>query len=152
MSSVNKVIIVGNCTRDPEVRRMPSGGVVVSLGIATSDRWTDKQTGGRKEKTEFHNVVIFNDQIAKVAEQYLKKGMKVYVEGSLQTRSWEDQSGVKKYTTEVVLQKFRGELTMLDSGGERQETAPKQAPKQESYGSASGANGAHPDLDDDLPF
>jgi len=119
--SVNKVIIVGNLGRDPEVRRLGSGEPVVNLRIATSETWRDKQSGERKERTEWHSVVIFNENLAKVAEQYLKKGSKVYIEGQLQTRKWQDQSGVEKYTTEIVLQRFRGELTILDSrqgGGE----------------------------------
>ena len=113
--SVNKVILVGNLGRDPEVRRLGSGEPVVNLRIATSETWRDKQSGERKERTEWHSVVIFNENLAKVAEQYLKKGSKIYVEGQLQTRKWQDQSGVEKYTTEIVLQRFRGELTILDS-------------------------------------
>ncbi|MBI1620643.1 single-stranded DNA-binding protein [Aquamicrobium zhengzhouense] len=116
--SVNKVILVGNLGADPEIRRLNSGDPVVNLRIATSESWRDKMSGERREKTEWHNVVIFNDNLAKVAEQYLKKGMKVYVEGQLQTRKWQDQQGQDRYTTEVVLQKFRGELQMLDRGGE----------------------------------
>ncbi len=116
--SVNKVIIVGNLGKDPEVRRLNSGEPVVSLRIATSENWRDKQSGERKEKTEWHQVVIFNENLAKVAEQYLKKGSKVYIEGQLQTRKWQDQSGVEKYTTEIVLQRYRGELTLLDSRGQ----------------------------------
>jgi single-strand DNA-binding protein len=116
--SVNKVILVGNLGADPESRRLNSGDPVVNLRIATSETWRDKNSGERKEKTEWHNVVIFNDSLAKVAEQYLKKGMKVYVEGQLQTRKWQDQSGQDRYTTEVVLQKFRGELLMLASRGQ----------------------------------
>ena len=112
--SVNKVILVGNLGADPEIRRLNSGDPVVNLRIATSESWRDKQSGDRREKTEWHQVVIFNDQLAKVAEQYLKKGMKVYIEGQLQTRKWE-KDGVERYTTEIVLQKFRGELQMLDS-------------------------------------
>src|ERR687894_255358 len=115
--SVNKVILVGNLGQDPEVRRLGSGDPVVNLRIATSENWRDKQTGERREKTEWHSVVIFNENLAKVAEQYLKKGSKIYVEGALQTRQWEDQSGQKRYSTEVVLQKFRGELQMLDGRG-----------------------------------
>src|ERR1700741_1993794 len=115
--SVNKVILIGNLGRDPEVRRLTSGDPVVNLSIATSESWRDKQTGERKEKTEWHRVVIFNENIAKVAEQYLKKGAKVYIEGQLQTRKYTDNSGAEKYTTEVVLQRFRGELTMLDARG-----------------------------------
>lgn len=158
--SINKVILVGNLGKDPEVKRMQSGDIVVNFSIATSESWKDKNTGERKEKTEWTNVVIFNDSIAKVAEQYLKKGMKVYIEGSLQTRSWEDQSGVKKYATEVVLQKYRGELQMLEFA-EKQD-APKRAPRQPSYADQSGSfdrntgevleRGRTPDLDDEIPF
>jgi len=117
--SINKVILVGNLGKDPEVRRLGSGDPVVNLRIATSETWRDKQSGERKERTEWHSVVIFNEQLAKVAEQYLRKGSKVYLEGQLQTRKWTDQSGQEKYTTEIVLQRYRGELTMLDgrSGG-----------------------------------
>lgn len=117
--SVNKVILVGNLGADPETRRLNSGDPVVNLRIATSETWRDKNSGERKEKTEWHQVVIFNDNLAKVAEQYLRKGMKVYVEGSVQTRKWE-KDGVERYTTEIVLQKFRGELQMLDTKGEGQ--------------------------------
>src|SRR6201985_766578 len=118
--SVNKVILVGNLGKDPEVRRMQSGEPIVNLSIATSETWRDKSSGERKEKTEWHRVVIFNKNLAEVAEKYLKKGSKVYVEGSLQTRKWTDKDGAEKYSTEVVLQNFRGELTMLDgkNGGE----------------------------------
>ncbi|HEY0265154.1 MAG TPA: single-stranded DNA-binding protein, partial [Rhizomicrobium sp.] len=118
--SVNKVILVGNLGKDPEVRRMTSGEPVVNLSIATSESWRDKASGERKEKTEWHRVVIFNKNLADVAEKYLKKGAKVYVEGQLQTRKWTDKDGAEKYSTEVVLQNFRGELTMLDgrNGGE----------------------------------
>jgi single-strand DNA-binding protein len=118
--SVNKVILVGNLGKDPEVRRMTSGEPVVNLSIATSESWRDKASGERKEKTEWHRVVIFNKNLAEVAEKYLRKGSKVYVEGQLQTRKWTDKDGAEKYSTEVVLQNFRGELTMLDgrNGGE----------------------------------
>ena len=116
--SVNKVILVGNLGKDPEVRRMQSGDPVVNLSLATSETWRDKSSGERKEKTEWHRVVIFNKNLADVAEKYLRKGSKVYVEGSLQTRKWTDKDGQEKYSTEVVLQNFRGELTMLDSKGE----------------------------------
>ena len=122
--SVNKVIIVGNLGADPEIRRLNSGDMVVNLRIATSESWRDKNSGERKEKTEWHSVVIFNEHLTEVAEQYLKKGSKVYIEGSLQTRSWEDQSGQKKYTTEIVLQKFRGELQMLDGPSGDKQPAP----------------------------
>ncbi|MDM7851448.1 single-stranded DNA-binding protein [Pseudochrobactrum kiredjianiae] len=116
--SVNKVILVGNLGADPEIRRLNSGEPVANLRIATSESWRDRQSGERKDKTEWHSVVIFNENLAKVAEQYLKKGAKVYIEGQLQTRKWTDQQGNDKYTTEIVLQKFRGELQMLDSRGE----------------------------------
>ena len=116
--SVNKVILVGNLGRDPEVRRLNSGQPVVNLRVATSESWRDKNTGERQERTEWHNVVIFNENLAKIAEQYLRKGSKVYIEGQLQTRKWQDQSGADKYTTEVVLQRFRGELTLLDGRGD----------------------------------
>ena len=115
--SVNKVILVGNLGRDPETRRLASGDPVVNLRIATSESWKDKMSGERKEKTEWHSVVIYNDNLARVAEQYLRKGSKVYIEGQLQTRKWTDNSGVEKYTTEVVLQRFRGEMTILDGRG-----------------------------------
>ncbi|SDG99348.1 single-stranded DNA-binding protein [Bosea robiniae] len=133
--SVNKVILVGNLGRDPEVRRLGSGEPVVNLRIATSETWRDKQSGERKERTEWHSVVIFNENLAKVAEQYLKKGSKIYIEGQLQTRKWQDQSGVEKYTTEIVLQRFRGELTILDSrqGG------------SDEYGEGSGSSGGYAD-------
>jgi single-strand DNA-binding protein len=112
--SVNKVIIVGNLGRDPEVRSFQNGGKVVNLRIATSETWRDKASGERKERTEWHSVAIFNENLAKVAEQYLKKGSKVYIEGQLETRKWQDQSGQDRYTTEVVLRQYRGELTILD--------------------------------------
>lgn len=147
--SVNKVILVGNLGADPEVRRLNSGDPIVNLRIATSETWRDKNSGERKEKTEWHQVVIFNDQIAKVAEQYLRKGMKVYVEGSLQTRKWE-KDGIERYSTEIVLQKFRGELQMLDKlEGEK----PEATPKQQSYGEQSGGGSrVGRDLDDEIPF
>ena len=128
--SVNKVILVGNLGRDPEVRRLGSGEPVVNLRIATSETWRDKQSGEKKERTEWHSVVIFNENLAKVAEQYLRKGSKIYIEGQLQTRKWQDQSGVEKYTTEIVLQRFRGELTILDS---------RQQGGGDEYGEGGGA-------------
>jgi single-strand DNA-binding protein len=115
--SVNKVILVGNVGADPEVRTLPSGNKVVNLTVATSENWKDKNTGERKEKTEWHRVVIFSEGLARVAEQYVKKGSKVYLEGSLQTRKWQDQSGQDKYSTEVVLQGFNSSLTLLDAPG-----------------------------------
>ncbi|WP_193180717.1 single-stranded DNA-binding protein [Nisaea sediminum] len=116
--SVNKVILVGNLGRDPDIRTMQDGNKVVNLSVATSESWRDRNSGERKERTEWHRVVIFNENLAKVAEQFLRKGSKVYVEGQLQTRKWTDQSGQEKYSTEVVLQRFRGELQMLDGRGE----------------------------------
>ncbi len=115
--SVNKVILVGNLGRDPEVRHSPEGGKIVTLSVATSESWKDKATGERRDRTEWHRVVVFNDKLAEVSEKYLKKGSKVYLEGQLQTRKWTDQQGQEKYTTEVILGRFRGELTMLDTRG-----------------------------------
>lgn len=115
--SVNKVILIGNLGRDPTVRRMPSGEAVCNFSLATTESWRDKGSGERRDRTEWHNVVIFNENLSKIAEQYLKKGSKVYVEGQLQTRKWTDKDGAEKYTTEVVLQRFRGELTLMDSRG-----------------------------------
>lgn len=131
--SVNKCIILGNLTADPETRHLPSGGKVVNMTVATNESWRDKNSGERKERAEFHRVVIFSEGLAKVAEQYLKKGSKVYIEGQLQTRSWEDQSGQKKYSTEIVLQGFSANLTLLDSRNEdsrpqRQERTPVRGP------------------------
>jgi single-strand DNA-binding protein len=168
--SVNKVILVGNLGRDPEVRRLNNGEPVVNLRLATSETWKDKATGERKEKTEWHSVVIFNENLARVAEQYLKKGSKVYVEGQLQTRKWTDQQGVEKYSTEVVLQRFRGELTILDGrqGGGASEYGEEEqgqvsrggdfgrsSPMERRPAPASGGGGGAPrynDLDDDIPF
>lgn len=116
--SINKVILVGNVGQDPEVRRMSNGDAVVNLSVATSESWRDKNTGERREKTEWSRVVIFNEHLAKVAEQYVRKGSKVYVEGQLQTRKWTDQQGQDKYSTEIVLNRFRGDLQMLDSKGQ----------------------------------
>lgn len=165
--SVNKVILVGNLGADPEIRRLNSGDPVVNLRIATSESWRDKMSGERKEKTEWHSVVIFNDNLAKVAEQYLKKGMKVYVEGQLQTRKWQDQNGQDRYTTEIVLQKFRGELQMLDArggggegqvgyggGGGRVSDFGQSGPG-DNYGRGGGGSrggGSSRDLDDEIPF
>jgi single stranded DNA-binding protein (ssb) len=116
--SVNKVILVGNLGNDPEVRNLPSGGKVVNLSVATSERWKDRNTGEQREKTEWHRVVIFSEGLARVAEQYLRKGSKVYIEGQLQTRKWQDQSGQDKYSTEVVLQNFNSSMVLLDGRGE----------------------------------
>ncbi len=161
--SVNKVILIGNLGKDPKVSRLNSGDQVVSFPLATSESWRDKTTGERKEKTEWHNVVIFNENLGKVVEQYCKKGTKVYVEGQLQTRKWTDQSGAEKYTTEVVLQRFRGELTLLDArgagegrdsfaGGEdRSASFGRSSPVDKRPAPASGG-GAGVELDDDIPF
>ncbi|MER2266349.1 single-stranded DNA-binding protein [Methylobacterium oxalidis] len=177
--SVNKVILVGNLGRDPETRRLASGDPVVNLRLATSESWKDKMSGERKEKTEWHSVVIYNENLARVAEQYLRKGSKVYVEGQLQTRKWTDNSGVEKYTTEVVLQRFRGELTILDGRGGGSEMASEdegggQISRGGDFGgsrgggdygggrssgserrpASTGGGGSKPnyDLDDDIPF
>jgi single-strand DNA-binding protein len=164
--SVNKVILVGNLGNDPEVRRLNSGDQVVSFRVATSETWRDKNSGERKERTEWHNVVIFNENLGKVAEQYCKKGTKVYLEGQLQTRKWQDQSGADRYTTEIVLQRFRGELQLLDSrgGGADRQSFPDEEGASRSSGfnraassdrrpalSTGGSGGAGP-IDDDIPF
>lgn len=161
--SLNKVILIGNLGKDPEVRRMGSGEAVVNLTVATSESWRDKQTGEKREKTEWHRVVIFNEQIAKVAEQYLKKGMKVYLEGQLQTRKWTDQQGQEKYTTEIVLQRYRGELQMLDSKGAGGDFGGDDRGYDEvaSFGGGGGAKkrvadgpreNFSADMDDEIPF
>ncbi|MES2340794.1 MAG: single-stranded DNA-binding protein [Pseudomonadota bacterium] len=158
--SVNKVILVGNLGADPEIRSLGSGDRVANLRIATSETWRDKSSGERKEKTEWHRVVIFNENLVKVAENYLKKGSKVYIEGSIQTRKWTDQSGVEKFSTEIVLQKFRGELTMLDGRGdaERDEGGGYGASDRGGFSSGPRAQSAAPredfsaDLDDEIPF
>ncbi|WP_445487815.1 single-stranded DNA-binding protein [Rhodopseudomonas sp. RCAM05734] len=167
--SVNKVILVGNLGKDPEVRRMQNGNPVVNLTVATSDTWRDKATGERKEKTEWHRVVIFSEGLAKVAEQYLKKGAKVYIEGALQTRKWTDPQGVEKYSTEIVLQGFNSTLTMLDGkgggagagggdsyggdmGGDFGASSPSSAPPRRAAVAASSGGGRSSDMDDDIPF
>ena len=151
MSSLNKATLIGNLGADPEIRRTNSGDPVVTLSIATSETWRDKNTGERREKSEWHRVVIFNEGLAKVAENYLKKGSKVYLEGQLQTRKWTDQNGTDKYTTEIVLQRYRGELVLLD--GKSGESAPQA--KSGGYGDQSGGNPAqsrNADIDDEIPF
>ena len=161
--SVNKVILVGNLGRDPEVRRMGSGEPVVNLRIATSENWKDKASGERRERTEWHSVVIFNENLARIAEQYLRKGSKVYIEGQLQTRKWQDQSGQDRYTTEIVLQRYRGEMTLLDSRGGSNfgdDYGNSQIGQSDSgYGGGSTAPSSMPasgsgfsDLDDEIPF
>ena len=159
--SVNKVILVGNLGKDPEVRRMQDGRPVVNMSVATSESWRDKATGERKEKTEWHRVVIFNEGLAKIAEQYLKKGSKVYLEGALQTRKWTDQQGVEKYSTEVVLQGFNSALTMLDraggggGGGDYGESGSdfgSSRPAARERQPAMAGGGKRGDLDDEIPF
>jgi single-strand DNA-binding protein len=158
--SVNKVILVGNLGKDPEIRRTQDGRPIANLSVATSESWRDKATGERKEKTEWHRVVIFNEGLCKVAEQYLKKGAKVYIEGALQTRKWTDQAGVEKYSTEVVLQGFNSTLTMLDGrsggggGGYAEEGggdfgSANPAPRRVA---AAGGGGRNSDMNDDIPF
>jgi len=161
--SVNKVILVGNLGKDPEIRRTQDGRPIANLSIATSDTWRDKNTGERKEKTEWHRVVIFSEPLCKIVEQYLKKGAKVYIEGALQTRKWTDQSGVEKYTTEVVLQGFNSTLTMLDgrggggggsfgsddSGGDFGSGGPVSSAPRRPVAAGGGRNS---DMDDDIPF
>jgi single-strand DNA-binding protein len=150
--SVNKVILVGNLGKDPETRRLQSGDPVVNLSIATSESWRDKSSGERKEKTEWHRVVIFNKNLAEVAEKYLRKGAKVYVEGSLQTRKWSDKDGVEKYSTEIVLQNFRGELTMLDSKGEGGSAMTRQGGGGGNSMGGEPGNFDRSELDDEIPF
>ena len=156
--SINKVILIGNLGKDPEVRFSGDGSKIVQLTLATGESWKDKNTGERKEKTEWHRVVIFNDRIADIAEKYIKKGTKVYIEGQLQTRKWTDAQGQDKYTTEVILSKYKGELTMLDKAGQSSDNSYNQ-----SFGSSSAPNNnqqiskpndqsSFPDLDDDIPF
>lgn len=157
--SVNKVILIGNLGRDPEIRSMQNGGKVCNLSIATSERWRDRGSGEQQERTEWHRVVIFDDRLVDVAERYLKKGAKVYLEGELQTRKWQDQGGQERYSTEVVLRKFRGQLTMLDSrgGGEGGQYGGGDSGPYGGGGGggpSGGPSGGPPpnDLDDDIPF
>jgi single-strand DNA-binding protein len=178
--SVNKVILIGNLGRDPEVRSFPSGGKVCNLNIATSETWKDRNTGERKERTEWHRVAIYSEPLVRVAEQYLKKGSKVYLEGQLETRKWQDQSGAERYTTEIALRPYRSELTMLDGRGEgggggggygggsgggggygddRGGGYPDDRGDGGGYGAGAGGGGGGggggrgaPDLDDEIPF
>jgi single-strand DNA-binding protein len=161
--SVNKVILVGNLGRDPEVRHTQDGKPIDNMSLATSEQWRDKNSGERREKTEWHRVVIFNERLGEVAQKYLRKGSKVYIEGALQTRKWTDQSGVEKYSTEIVLQNFRGELTMLDSrgegGGDFGGGSGGGGGGNYGGGSGGGSGGDDPgpssmggDLDDEIPF
>jgi len=160
--SLNKVTLIGNLGRDPEIRNLQDGNKVANLSVATSESWKDKSSGERRERTEWHRVVIFNERLVDVVEKYLKKGAKVYLEGALQTRKWTDQSGAEKYTTEVVLQRFRGELVMLNgrSGGGGGENAMSESGDEGGYsgapasrgGSSGGGRAPAGDLDDDIPF
>ena len=159
--SVNKVMLVGNLGRDPEVRSMQSGDKVCNLSVATSERWKDRNSGEMQEKTEWHRVVIFDQKLIEVAEKYLQKGAKVFLEGQLQTRKWTDQSGQEKYTTEVVLQRFRGQLVMLDSrggqgqvagGGGGYDSAPSYDQQPAMAAAGGGGMGGGDDLDDEIPF
>src|SRR5690242_15729447 len=160
--SVNKVILVGNLGADPEVRRLQDGRPVVNLRVATSETWRDKATGERKEKTEWHRVVIFNEGIAKVAEQYLKKGAKVYLEGQLQTRKWTDKDNIERYSTEIVLQGFNSTMTMLDRagggssggdyGGDSSDFGASRPAARQPAMAGAGAGGKRGDLDDEIPF
>ncbi len=162
--SVNKVILIGNLGKDPKVSQLNSGDRVVNFTLATSDSWKDKNTGERKERTEWHNIVVFNENIGRIVEQYCKKGSKVYLEGQIQTRKYNDQSGAEKYITEIVLQRFRGELTLLDSrngGGEERESFSAAPERSASFGRSSpaerrpamvGGGGGSADIDDDIPF
>jgi len=163
--SVNKVILIGNLGRDPEVRSFQNGGKVCNLRIATSETWRDRNTGERKERTEWHSVAIFSEPLAKIAEQYLKKGSKVYIEGQLETRKWQDQSGQDRYTTEIVLRPYRGELTLLDGrdgggsggggggyGGGYEDDRGGYGGSGGGFGGGSGGGGGRADLDDEIPF
>ena len=143
MSSVNKITLLGTLGRDPEIKSFQSGDQIAELSIATSERWTDKATGEKKEKTEWHKVVIRNDNLMRVAENYLAKGSKVYVEGSLQTRKWTDQQGVDRYSTEIVIGKFKGELVLISEGREREARQESQQASRRSFAD---------DLNDDIPF
>ncbi|MDF1734963.1 MAG: single-stranded DNA-binding protein [Minwuia sp.] len=168
--SVNKVILIGNLGQDPEMRNGPSGDPIANLSVATSETWKDRTTGERNERTHWHRVVIFNPHLASIARDYLRKGAKVYLEGQLQTRKWTDQSGMDRYTTEVVLNRFRGDLQMMsspggrpseDSYGQSRNDPARSDPSGDAYARArdgtgpaagSGAGGAAPDLDDEIPF
>ena len=169
--SVNKVIIVGNLGRDPEVRSFGNGGKVVNLRVATSETWRDKQSGERKERTEWHSVAIYNEALGKIAEQYLKKGSTVYLEGQLETRKWQDQSGADRYTTEIVLRQYRGELTLLggrdggggggggyddrggyDDYGSGGSSGGGASGGRGGFGGGSSGGGGRSDMDDEIPF
>jgi len=162
--SVNKVILIGNLGRDPEVRNFPNGGKVCNLRIATSENWKDRNTGERKERTEWHSVAIFSEPLVRVAEQYLRKGSKVYIEGQLETRKWQDQSGADRYSTEVVLRPYTSTLTMLDGRGDGggnsggggyggpSDGGYDNGPSDGGFGGPSGGGGSSRDFDDEIPF
>jgi single-strand DNA-binding protein len=162
--SVNKVILIGNLGRDPEVRNFPNGGKVCNLRIATSENWKDRNTGERKERTEWHSVAIFSEPLVRVAEQYLRKGSKVYIEGQLETRKWQDQSGADRYSTEVVLRPYTSTLTMLDGRGEGggnsggggyggpSDGGYDNGPSDGGFGGPSDGGGSSRDFDDEIPF
>jgi len=150
--SVNKVILIGNLGRDPEVRSFQNGNKVCNLRIATSETWKDRDSGERREKVEWHSVAIFQEGLVRIAEQYLKKGSKVYIEGQLQTRKWQDQSGADKYSTEVVLQGFGGTLTMLDGNGGGSDSGGGQSGGGYDSGASGGGYGGSRDLGDEVPF
>tara|TARA_Y100000739_G_C20536680_1_gene431613 strand:+ start:547 stop:1008 length:462 start_codon:yes stop_codon:yes gene_type:complete len=150
--SLNKVMIIGNLGADPEVRTFQNGGKVCNLRIATSETWKDKNTGERRDKTEWHSVSIYADGLVRICEQYLKKGSKVFVEGSLQTRKWQDQSGADRYSTEVVLQGFNGTLTMLDSRGTSSENFDRSENSTDMDSSPDTFSNASNDIDDEIPF
>ncbi len=151
--SVNKVTLIGRLGKDPEVRSTQAGSKIVSFSLATSDQWTDKASGEHKERTEWHRVVIFNEQLASVAERFLVKGSMVHLEGALQTRKWTDNAGVERYSTEVVLARFRGELTLLgDARGNGEETRPAARRRDPAMAGSAGGGLGGGDLDDDIPF
>ena len=155
MSSVNKACLLGNLGQDPDVRTTQDGSKIVNMSIATSERWKDRSTGEKRERTEWHRVVIFNEALAGIAEQYLRKGSKVYVEGKLQTRKWTDQSGQERYTTEVVLQRFNGELVLLggrEDGGSSQGGYGGSTSGGTTTSTSSGQSSTPADLDDEIPF
>jgi single-strand DNA-binding protein len=155
MSSLNKVMIIGHLGSDPEVRSMANGGRVCNLSVATSEHWTEKATGERKSKSQWHKIVIFNDNLVTVSEKYLRKGSKVYVEGQLETRKWTDQQGIEKFSTEVVIKQFRGELTLLDSrkdGEHSQSSSYSTSPATSTTEVNSGLSTLARDLDDEIPF
>jgi len=148
MSSVNKAILVGNVGKDPEVRTAQDGTKIVNFSLATSERWRDKSSGEQRERTEWHRVVIFNENLVRIAEQYVRKGSSLYIEGAIQTRKWTDQSGAEKYSTEIVLQRFRGELTLLGSKSDRD----GERPASQSQGGGYGGGWAPNNMDDEIPF